>query len=90
MISALDSNHSTPAGEIYVDSLKKKTTFSACDDSLRSFPCPVLESKSEVYFPRGLDAQPKVPSYRTVYTNDELKSNCTQNNILAYQLNVIF
>src|SRR5690625_1844650 len=28
------------AKEIHEDSLKKKITFSACDVSLRSFPCP--------------------------------------------------
>src|SRR5699024_1531716 len=29
-----------PAKEIHGDSLKKKTAFSACDVSQRSFPCP--------------------------------------------------
>src|SRR5690625_644288 len=51
-----------PAARIHEDSLKKKTAFSACDVSQRSFPCPAganLFGGTSKRSPKGLDETPQ-------------------------------
>src|SRR5699024_2827903 len=53
-----------PAKEIHEDSLKKKTAFSACDVSQRSFPCPA--GKVAMVFGGASNRSPRVSLRRTI------------------------
>src|SRR5699024_1327796 len=52
------------AKEIHEDSLKKKTAFSACDVSQRSFPCPA--GQVAMVFGGARNRSPRVRPRRTI------------------------
>ena len=71
---------STSAGEIYGDSCGR-TGLGETPQRRRSEEALQPPTESEVYFPRGLDAPHKVPSYRTVYTNSVISNALFENSL---------
>jgi hypothetical protein len=76
VISAVNLFQYTSAGEIHVDSCGR-TGLGETPQRRRSEEALQPPTESEVYFPRGCVAQPKIISYRTVSINyaSELNKN---------------